>query len=175
MSEEKLLWVENWRKIEKIRHSLKITEPTSAWDIMEWVIQQVKEEPRRLWMGTWGGSANGSYENEPPCGTIACFNGWSNLRMNGEFWSEGGPAGAALAGWNREDGHDPEGHELRNRLYYDLFVDDVLTEMEPGTPEIVAAVEKRAREIMAEFETRLKSVIIHPDGHFERRTETAAP
>ncbi len=165
------------RMKETIRHNqltMRIAEPTSSWDIMEWVIQRAKEEPRRMWMGTWGTFCFGEGPDEPPCGTAACFSGWSNVRMVGSLYLGDIGRGTAdiLAGVGEEQGaEDGEGLALRMALYNELFVADDLMSMSAGTPEMVEAVEKRAREIMVRFEKRLKSVIIHPGGKFTRMIE----
>lgn len=175
MSEERLIWPRDMEKIVAKRSLMKITEPTSAWDIMEWTIQHVKEEPRRLQMATWGSNPGLYDEDAPACGTAACFSGWSEMRAFGNFWQMKDTSTAnLLAGYQppsegNDWSDDDEGYRLRTALYYRLFVDDDLIKMDVG-PAMVEAVEKRAREIMAEFETRLKSVIIYPDGHYERRT-----
>lgn len=56
-------------------------------DLLMRVIEQIEEEPRRLYMHGWGSRVDANEEGNPPCGTVGCIAGWASL-LNGAHIKE---------------------------------------------------------------------------------------
>jgi len=150
----------------QVRESLRITEPTPAYDIIEWAIGHIQAEPLRLHMNTWGTTWLPTIKgNAPACGTVACAAGWMGVRIFGGISESGLDVARTLAGINDPYGAATEQQvELRRALYRDVFVNDSLLETDDQSVQQVEAVVAALRVIQTNFETYLRSVMVPPGG-----------
>lgn len=160
---------------------LKVSEPVSAWNLMDWACNHAKEEPRRLVMTLWGefctstvwdDNNNPGFELRnsvpdrvpgdegrvdprsviPPCGTHACVAGWIHIRLTGKM--SGDILGVALSSLLTGD----------TRLDKEIFINKRLT-LGPnqGTVEHADMVIAEVRKFMRDHEKLLKSRIVGPE------------
>ncbi len=107
------------------------------------ILAHVKAEPRRMNMGDWRRTIGNSRFTSrfPPCGTICCIAGWA-----------GALAGKPGYYYHRE-GLEALGlnYATADALFYTSNWPDQfdLRTLTPGTPEYVAAVERRVLHFIA--------------------------
>lgn len=143
----------------------RITEPTTAYHLLEMVEALALEEPRRVDMGLWyetlvepGEEITNQFV--PTCGTVGCIAGWT-LHLVGapvneaeEVSDQISDRAANVLGLEYD-----AAHELFHHRPHDEETGD---ELMPGTPEYVANVADHLRQFRNDYEDVLKDVVVEP-------------
>lgn len=132
------------------------TKAKTAWELLERVIQHIKEEPQRYYQDWWcyrDTRKLASLNLSPPCGTAACRAGWIVALHDG-------PTAAPL----RHAGRWPSPVESRANEILGLDSWDTsalfaggMIDGTPGTRAYVREGVRGLREFMKEYKAHLKA------------------
>lgn len=156
---------------------LPISLATNAYELMEDVNRAILEEPKRLNMSNWVSMFKGEdltkykYHENPACGTVCCYAGWtvalkglnpSEIVMGATASDVGHKAVALLGGRDNEDLAYELDSAFRGTevLVPEEDWDEDGCTYDPGTPAYATAVVARFRVIMDKHEAHLRATAV---------------
>ena len=168
-----------------VLNEVAITRPTSAYDILQRVIDAVQVDVRRLRMGAWYVPNMkrifvAKPEFVPRCGTSACLAGWIGLVADIELRTVFG----SLSGLRPVD-FNGTWHNIAN-LIFGMDASDANAQLrhafsggahfhaEDGTPKQVDLLIKFLRDLMKKHKKYLKARIVLPGGSIQDRLRGGA-